>query len=51
MRTFSLILALLLTVALNACGYKTPLSLPKPAPDTAASKPAPSPETTNAGSK
>jgi predicted small lipoprotein YifL len=48
MRTLLLILGLVFTLA--ACGYKTPLALPKPkpaaqpAPAPAASAPAPAPE-------
>ncbi|MEQ1775841.1 MAG: lipoprotein [Burkholderiales bacterium] len=44
MRTLSLIFALAATLALTACGYKTPLALPKPKPDTVT--PAPTPAAT-----
>ena len=43
MRTLSLTIAFVLTMALTACGYKTPLTLPKPKPDAVAPKPAPAP--------
>jgi predicted small lipoprotein YifL len=38
MRTLSLIFALAAALALSACGYKTPLALPKP--EAATPKPA-----------
>jgi predicted small lipoprotein YifL len=41
MRTFSLIFALIFAVMLAACGYKTPLTLPKPKPEAPATKAAP----------
>lgn len=43
MRVRFLMLALAFAVTLPACGYKTPLSLPKPKPDAVAPKPAPTP--------
>jgi len=43
MRTRFLMLALAFAVTLPACGYKTPLSLPKPKPDATAPKLAPTP--------
>lgn len=43
MRARFLMLALAFAVTLPACGYKTPLSLPKPKPDATAPKPAPPP--------
>jgi predicted small lipoprotein YifL len=46
MRARFLMLALAFVVTLPACGYKTPLSLPKPKPDTAAPKPTPAPVAT-----
>lgn len=44
MRTLSLIFALAVALALSACGYKTPLALPKPeaaAPKTTTAPAAP----------
>jgi predicted small lipoprotein YifL len=46
MRARFLMLAVAFAVTLPACGYKTPLSLPKPKPDAAAPKPAPAPAAT-----
>ena len=46
MRARFLMLAVAFAVTLPACGYKTPLSLPKPKPDAAAPKPAPAPAST-----
>jgi len=43
MRTRLLIIAIALTTALTACGYKTPLTLPKPKPDATAPKATPTP--------
>ncbi len=43
MRTRLLTSALAFAMALTACGYKTPLALPKP--DASAPKPAPAPAT------
>jgi predicted small lipoprotein YifL len=43
MRARFLMLVLAFAVTLPACGYKTPLSLPKPKPDATAPKPAPTP--------
>ena len=40
MRTLLLTFALALAATLTACGYKTPLSLPKPKPDAVSAKPA-----------
>jgi predicted small lipoprotein YifL len=40
MRARFLMLALAFAVTLPACGYKTPLSLPKPKPDATEPKPA-----------
>ncbi len=44
MRTLCLTFALVLAMALTACGYKTPLTLPKPG--AVAPKPAPAPAAT-----
>lgn len=41
MRMFSLIIAVVVAATLTGCGYKTPLSLPKPKPEAVAPKPAP----------
>lgn len=41
MRMLSLILTVVLATALAACGYKTPLSLPKPKPEAVVPKPVP----------
>jgi len=39
-----LITSLLLAVLLSACGFKGPLTLPKPAPPAQTAKPAPAPQ-------
>jgi predicted small lipoprotein YifL len=48
MRTLPLIFALTFAVTLAACGYKTPLALPKPKPEVPAAKAVPAQPSTPA---